>query len=151
MTRNIAKVVLSLVAFTGAYSAVTLAAAGSIDVYLAVCDRSPNQRCDAPVPVKASRVLAVFTSTEEASVATNVMIEFPPAGAESLVKLSKAAWDAKRSLAIIRCDGHIANAWVITEPDYSPERLAFEWQGDGFLLSAISCATPPTAIDLTPK
>lgn len=135
----------------GIHSTVTFAASDAIEVFMTICDRSADQRCDAPVPVQASRVLAVFAPVKDGAVVTNVAIEFTAAGKAAMVGLSKQAWASERSLAILRCDGNVADAWVLTEPNYSPERLMFEWQGDAFELSAIACSEPPRIIDKTPR
>lgn len=141
----------ALGASMGSHPAAALATSDSIDVFLAICDQSAYQRCDAPIPVPASRVLAVFAPAKEGSVATNVAIELAAAGKSAMADLSKKAWESERSLAILRCDGNIADAWMLTEPDYSPERLVFEWTGDDFELSAIACSAPPQIIDKTPR
>lgn len=140
---SIVRCALSVVLWMGIPSAVAFAAERSVEVFLAVCDRSVDQHCDAPVAVKASRIVVVLAAAEGGAATTDVMIEFSPAGKETLAKLSKEVWDSQRSLAILRCDGEIADAWIFTEPDYSPERLSFEWKGDAFGLSDVVCSTPP--------
>ena len=140
---SIVRSVLSVVLLMGMPSAVAFAADRPVEVFLAVCDRGVDQHCDAPVAVRASRIVVVLAAPEGEEATTDVMIEFAPAGREALAKLSKKAWDSQRSLAIIQCDGEIANAWIFTEPDYSPGRLSFEWKGDGFSLTDIMCPMPP--------